>query len=328
MPTSESTGIARELKALDKDTWNRYETAIIGLLGKDKFPLLLERDEWVAERSSTAKDGEDGVKVASEEYDTASDAIHNQLSILFRMVPEANNILAKYKAGRKIVRGDAEVLVLTADGGGKQGKGYAVETEDWYDWGQGNEWQEKWGEWDDDWKEGGNEEAEEVEDKQEGFGFMAEAHSQLSKTGHLHIQKGVAIWQIIWTVLVVSLWESTDYDREWMIIWFLILQMGNVAFWCNGNFTVRVGQIFNSGVRQEIEEEDYRKPLWGSFKALLSVVMSVSGLHFKGLWVDFVFAAIGFVVCMAIVSSIVTGEAFVSYWTVVHRCIALGAQKV
>ena len=116
MPTSESTGIARELKALDKDTWNRYETAIIGLLGKDKFPLLLERDEWVAERSSTAKDGEDGVKVASEEYDTASDAIHNQLSILFRMVPEVNNILAKYKAGRKIVRGDAEVLVLTADG--------------------------------------------------------------------------------------------------------------------------------------------------------------------------------------------------------------------
>ena len=55
MPTSESTGIARELKALDKDTWNRYETAIIGLLGKDKFPLLLERDEWVAERSSTAR---------------------------------------------------------------------------------------------------------------------------------------------------------------------------------------------------------------------------------------------------------------------------------
>ena len=39
--------MAREIRSLDRETWSRFEGAIIGLMGGKKAPILVKREEYV-----------------------------------------------------------------------------------------------------------------------------------------------------------------------------------------------------------------------------------------------------------------------------------------
>ena len=96
---SEYSSLAKEIKSLDRDTWTKMEGALTAILGSNKRALLASKDEYVRCMGGAA--GEDELVKTAKEYDTMSDAVHDKLAIVLRNVPEAVNILCKYKAGRR-----------------------------------------------------------------------------------------------------------------------------------------------------------------------------------------------------------------------------------
>ena len=80
----ERESIAGQLKTLDRDTWQRTEDAVIGIISErdSKFPLLLSRDAYIKLKVDRL-DGADADEIAKaqvetgEEFDKANDRIHN-----------------------------------------------------------------------------------------------------------------------------------------------------------------------------------------------------------------------------------------------------------
>ncbi len=124
----ERESIAGQLKTLDRDTWQRTEDAVIGIISErdSKFPLLLSRDAYIKLKVDRL-DGADADEIAKaqvetgEEFDKANDRIHNSLVVIYRNCSDARAVLHKYRAGRSItVRGrgghERTEIALDADG--------------------------------------------------------------------------------------------------------------------------------------------------------------------------------------------------------------------
>jgi hypothetical protein len=123
MSTSKDTGgrdsIASQFTALDRSTWQRAESALLGMIGEKnaKMPLLMTRDEYVdrtlSRKAVKADKAAAATIVAEDEWNEQNDLILCVLSVSLRNCAAARTIIGKYVAGLTGAMGDA---MFYADG--------------------------------------------------------------------------------------------------------------------------------------------------------------------------------------------------------------------
>jgi hypothetical protein len=104
--TNARDSIATQFKTLDRQTWQRCESALMGMIGEKnaKTPLLMECEPYTkraVERKQPQGDDKTRACItdAEDTWNTANDTIHNVLSVALRNCAAARTILGKYVAG-------------------------------------------------------------------------------------------------------------------------------------------------------------------------------------------------------------------------------------
>jgi hypothetical protein len=99
--------IASQFTSLDRSTWQRSESALLGMIGDKnaKMPLMMTLFDYVERKLERMKVSGDAKIFAArvqceDEYYSANDTIHNVLSVALRNCAAARTILGKYAAGQ------------------------------------------------------------------------------------------------------------------------------------------------------------------------------------------------------------------------------------
>jgi hypothetical protein len=98
--------VAAQFTALDRATWQRCESALLGMIGEKhaKMPMMLSVENYIAHKLERLKPVGvhkiEALTMSSEdEWYAANDTIHNVLSVAMRNCAGARTILSKYAAG-------------------------------------------------------------------------------------------------------------------------------------------------------------------------------------------------------------------------------------
>ena len=118
--TNARDSIASQFTSLDRSSWQRCESALLGMIGekKAKMPMLMEQDKFV-QRALVRNDPQGDAKIlaathdAEDAWNVANDSIHNVLSVSLRNCAAARTILGKYVAGLPVAAGEPSIY---ADG--------------------------------------------------------------------------------------------------------------------------------------------------------------------------------------------------------------------
>ena len=122
--SSTRDSIASSFTSSDQTSWQKNESALLGMIGDKhaKWPLIMDSGAFVT-RYVDRKRLTDPEKIvaaqteAEDIYEEATDTIHNVLSVALRNCAAARTILGKYSAGTPVVGKVGECTVF-ADGKG------------------------------------------------------------------------------------------------------------------------------------------------------------------------------------------------------------------
>jgi hypothetical protein len=103
MASTERNAISGVVQELDRISWQRVETPLLGLIGEKgaKMALMLGTEDYVAwtKRRRPDEDDDKVQRLAEDKWYEANDTIHNVLAVVLRNCPAARTIIAKYAAG-------------------------------------------------------------------------------------------------------------------------------------------------------------------------------------------------------------------------------------